>query len=291
MLGPAYGPISSSGLAVAHSHTSARDGVRGLIQAGKNGIRVARSGHDEYVQVGYECSGESASELGCGSEREVVLVLALCVLAEPEQDGGKHDAGVLDDICNAVVLVALGQCRNEILDRQHGDATSETAGHESEADEEEQAGSPLYAVGRKRAATSTAERESGADVRKMLLVDEVDDDHAERAAQAGHPVGKGDVGGWWIVGRGGVDGFAQTHGRDDGGVEEEPPSQGEERAGEVDARLALAHWDWQLAQMDGGWWIEAGGWLNRMQVRELSRGRGRVEELHALANVRSRGGP
>lgn len=190
-------------------------------------------------------------------KRKVVLVLALRILAQPEQYGRKHDGSVLNHICYTIVLIPLRQDLYQIFHRQHCDTSGQAACHECESDEQEQPSSPLYGVTRE-STSSTTKRECGTDISKMLLIDQVDNDHSEGTAETGDPVGKGDIGGWWFIGYSGVFGNATSHRRDDGGVEEEPPSESEEGSREIDAQLTLAGLkkSWEIGQgdeTDPGW--------------------------------------
>ena len=205
--------------------------------------------------------------------------------ARVARDGERGRGGRtrLKDVGDAPVdAVVLGVVRHDVLDEKQGlhgtsesaiearrearagsrthKAACDTAGHEGESDKEEGPRAP---------------RDAAAAVRVVLtheprLVDQVDDDHAERRTQAGRPVGEGDMDGDRVERR--VvrvrDGLGVC--REDARVEEGPPAKGELRVG---------------AGGRGGGREEVGG--GGSASLQAQRGRGRV---HAPVLLQSRRG-
>lgn len=80
-------------------------------------------------------------------QSEVVLVLALGALADPEEDSRAHHASVLQDISEAKVFVAsVGG--NGVLDDRECHTASHATGEASKADKEPEARAPLDGIRR-----------------------------------------------------------------------------------------------------------------------------------------------
>ena len=104
------------------------------------------------------------------------------------------------------------------------DASCESACHEGKPDKEEQPRPPRDTSG----APAPVPPSGGAIIitEQALLVDQVDDDHAEGGAESGRPVGERDADGDGVVRRVGVGERFRVR-RHDGRVEKGPPAQRE----------------------------------------------------------------
>lgn len=115
------------------------------------------------------------------SQSQVVAVLVLHVLADPQDDGGDADEAVGDDVLDAHAHHGPRDLLDGELEDEDDDAARHAAGEGREAQEQHDAGLPGDARPR------VAERVG----REPRLLDRVDDEHAERAEDEGQPVDEG----------------------------------------------------------------------------------------------------
>lgn len=140
------------------------------------------------------------------------------------------------------------------------DASCESACHEGKPDKEEQPRPPRDTSG----APAPVPPSGGAIIitEQALLVDQVDDDHAEGGAESGRPVGERDADGDGVVRRVGIGERFRVR-RHDGRVEKGPPAQRELRRsvpGEVSEQVGREE-SGQSRQLSGR--LQVRGWTSR----------------------------
>ena len=114
---------------------------------------------------------------------QVIAVLVLHILANPQHDTAQADQRIADQIRHAHPQGGPLRPAAQVLEHKHRDAAGQPAGQRREAHEEHDAGLPRRAVARGVAVVA----------RQPRLVDAVDDQHAQRREDGRHPVDESDV--------------------------------------------------------------------------------------------------
>lgn len=141
------------------------------------------------------------------SQRQVVAVLVLHILRQPEDNRAEPNKAVGYDILHAHAERGPADARDDELEDKDGDAAGHAAGQGREAQKQHDAGLPGHARARVAKRVRLQPR----------LLHRVDDEHAQGREDERQPVHKGDVHVGAVVG-----GF-RPHGR----VEEDVEGEGE----------------------------------------------------------------
>jgi len=157
------------------------------------------------------------------SELVVVLVVVVCILRNPEDDSGEHDADVLCDVGVSVVKIVI-ELWYDVLEDEDAHTPSQTASHQSKTKKEEQANPPHK--------SALARTEGSSLAYQLFLIDKVYDEQAECAANAGNPIEERDMNGNGVIWR-----IRRWVGmcRKNGGIQEYPMREAKQQTGDVNS--------------------------------------------------------